>query len=103
MIHYYHDYFVDDDDAPYIPSDDYFIDHMNTFMLYFLNDNKNYTWQGGDSSELEKRCQELTQNNLYSYDGPSYSQTKFLWKQMTIDQKLEFYEKTKEKFFIVYF
>ena len=47
MIHYYHNYFVDDDDAPYIPSDDYFIDHMNTFMLYFLNDNKNYTWQGG--------------------------------------------------------
>jgi hypothetical protein len=37
-------YLVDDDDAPYIPSDDYFIDHMNTSMLYFLNDNKNYTW-----------------------------------------------------------
>ena len=69
---------------------DYFVGVMNGNMLYFLNGWENYTWQGGDSSALEKRCPDLTEKNLYSYDHPScgpYDQTKFLWKQMTTSQK----------------
>jgi hypothetical protein len=44
--------------------DIYFLDSLVADMLYFLNDNENYTWQGGlTSPSLEKRCPDLTENN----------------------------------------
>lgn len=68
------------DDALYVTAKYYFMTALNSDMLYYLKECENYNWKSRD----------LTKKDLDPYD-----QTKFLWEQMTINQKLEFYEKTK--------